>query len=174
MTKALIYISILIAFSFAQDNFAINVSVEFMAIELLNLNGMPYILYSTATLEPGDTAVCDSADGIWLNNQSNIPVGFIARAYDDTTFILMDTLIWVIDTIVGTDTCATGLALYSVSKSPAVSDVQWLDENFKVIASGLSPGEDKYGYIFFIAPTDSVKYAEPQHRLKMVIAIYPE
>ena len=180
--KISIYIGILVAFVCAQpgepynpeDNFDISINVEYMGIQLRTLDGLTYTSYITDTLFPGDTTVCDSVDGIWLDNQSNIPVGFIARAYDDSVFLPSDSMAWVLSTRSGIDTCALGIVLYAISRSPNMSGVQWLRPNPAVIYSGLGPGEDRFGYIYLIAPNDTIAYGEPRHRLKIIIGVYPE
>ena len=177
MRNVFIYIGIITAILFAQsaeDNFTVNVRVEFISIELLDLGGAPYILYTTAELDPGDTASQDSIDGVWIRNQSNINVGLLAWAYDDSSYIPSDSMLWVIDTISGDDTCAVGIAMYNSAKSPSIFDVHWLTETQSVITSAILPDNDKYGYIYFVAPTDSVTYSEPHHRIKITIGAFPE
>ncbi len=176
MFKIFIHIAVLLSLLFASGsgNFALKVGVEFISIRLLNLSGGTYSSYTTTVLDPGDTAVCDSASGMWIDNQSNIPVGLVAWAYDDTVFVGTDSLLWKLEAFSGVDTCAIGIATYDAPSNPNIADVHWLGINMSIIESGLIPGEDCYGYIFFIAPTDTVKYCEPQHRIKMVIGVFPE
>ena len=174
--KVIFYIIILSAILFSQsaDNFVISVRVNYIAIELLHLDGAPYVAYTTAELEPGDTASVDSVDGIWIHNQSNINIGLVAWAFDDSAYIHDDSLLWKLDTIAGRDTFAVGISLYNTSTAPDVHDAQWLTNESSIIALDIVPGMDKYGYFYFVAPTDSVKYLEPQHRTKITIGAFPE
>ncbi len=166
-------ILLMVSLCWAGDNFAINVLVEYIGIELRHLSGIPYTEYHTIELEPGDTAIADSSEGIWIDNQSNIAIGLAAMAYDDTVLLPLEEPCWDIEPISGIDTCAVGIALYSESRPPVFAAVQWLNEEFSVIEPSIMPDVDKFGYIFFVAPTDPIRYLEPMHRIKLVIVAYP-
>jgi len=174
MRRILIYISILGAFISAQEaHFNIHVSVEFISLELKHLDGFLYTVYMTDTLDPGDTTVCDSIDGVWIDNQSNIPVGIIVWAFDDSGFCAPDS-IWRVDSLPGNDTCCVGISLYSSSRPPDIASALWLDEISQIIETPLIPGEDRYGYIYFVAPTNPADYGERQHRIMTIIGLAPE
>jgi len=154
-------------------NFNIQVSVEFIALELKNLEGDAFNTFYTDTLLPGDTVSSDSADGIWIDNQSNVPVNIVSWGYDDTVFCAPEP-IWDIESSAGDDTCCVGLAVYISPNSPNIYSAQWLDEIPQTLASGVAEGDDRYGYIYFIAPTDDVNYGERQHRIITIIGLVPE
>lgn len=174
MKKKIAYmIPLIISLCWASESFLIRVSVEFVEIKLRHLSGIPYTEYYTVELEAGDTAIADSSEGIWIDNQSNIPIGLSAMAYDDAVFLPLDESSWDIEPTSGIDTCVVGIALYSESRAPSLSMAQWLDEDFAVIEPYIAPDVDKFGYIFIIVPTDPIRYLEPMHRLRLVIAAYP-
>ncbi len=156
-----------------EASFCVRVTVEFLSLRLLDLGGEEYISFYTALLEPGDTATTDSAAGVWLKNESNVPTGLVAWACDDTFFVYPES-VWAVCALPGRDTCAIGLALYETSCQPNISDAHWLSETPVPVASGLAPGESRFGYIFFVAPTDSAEYGEPQHRVRLTVAVFPE
>jgi len=156
-----------------EANFVIQVNVEFVGMELKQLDGSEYAVWITDTLNPGDTAGMDSAGGIWIDNQSNVGVNVFALAHDDTVFCAPNSP-WDVDFPAGEDTCAVGLAEYSAPRTPSISDAVWLDETIAGIETGIAPGEDRFGYIYFVAPTDSATYAERQHRIKVVIGVAAE
>jgi len=176
MRRTFIYIAIMAAIVSAQGSeasFNIQVSVEFISLELKHLNSIPYTMYMTDTLDPGDTTVCDSVDGVWIDNQSNVPVGIIAWAFDDSGFCAPET-IWNVNLLPGYDTCCVGISLYSTSRSPDIGTVLWLDELMQTLETPLIPGDDRYGYIYFVAPTDPTDYGERQHRIMTIIGLVPE
>ena len=79
MRRALIYIAIMAAIVSAQGaeaSFNIQVSVEFISLELYHLDGIPYIMYMTDTLDPGDTTVCDSVDGVLIYYRDMTPAAW--------------------------------------------------------------------------------------------------
>ena len=154
-------------------DWAIKWSPATVGFQMLTLDSTIYTSLITDTLEPGDTFWCDSANGIWILNESNIPTKILANAFDDTTYLPSDTLIWAIANNPGCDTCATGIAIYSTPRNPNISDVHWLSEISDVIESNVPAGENRYQYIFFVAPTDTIIYGEPDHRVKMIIKIIP-
>jgi len=145
-----------------------------LSFQMLHLDSSVYTSIITDSLEPGDTSWSDSANGIWILNQSTIPTKLLAKAFDDTAYLPSDTLIWVIDNHSGCDTCATGMAIYSTSRNPNIADIHWLSHIYQIIESAVPPGEERYQYIFFVAPTDTIIYNEPDHRVKMIIKIIPE
>ena len=164
----------MIALVFAQEaNFTIQVSVEFISLELKHLNSSPYIMIMTDTLDPGDTTVCDSSSGVWLDNQSNIGVNLISWAYDDTSFCAPENP-WNVEHFSGIDTCAIGICIYNSSQTPDIYSANWLDEIPQTLESMLIAGEDRYGYIYFVAPTDPTDYGERQHRIVTIIALAPD
>jgi len=145
-----------------------------LGIELLTLEGEPYLAFSTDILDAGETTSCDSAEGVWVHNVSDIPAGLLACAYDDTAYIPADSMLWGISPIPGIDICAVGFVLYPVSCWPDIMSAHWLAPNYSSVETGLIAGEDRYGYVFFKAPTDTSRYGEPQHRIKMLIKIIAE
>jgi len=87
MRRIIIYILVIFVSIFAQGaTFDIQVSVEFISLNLYHLDSSPYTMIITDTLDIGDTTSCDSAGGIWIDNQSNIAVNLVSWAYDDSLF----------------------------------------------------------------------------------------
>ena len=168
---ALTYLIILASLVFAVEaEFSINIGVEWIGFDLLHLSGIPYSMFTTEEMEPGDTIFTDSLHGLWIDNTSNIPIDFSAWVYDDTVYLGFVDSLWKIETITGDDSCAFGVALYGGSRSPSISSVIWLDEFSTILVEGLTPGTDRFGYFCVVATSDSVRYGEPTHRLKVVIA----
>ena len=174
MRKIVLYIMIGIVSVFAQEaSFNIQVSVNFISLDLYHLDSSPYTTIMTDTLDPGDTTTCDSASGIWIDNQSNIGVNLISWAYDDTSFCAPDSP-WAIGNFSGTDTCAVGICVYNSSRTPDITMANWLDEVPQTLESSIIAGEDRYGYIYFVAPTDPARYDERQHRIITIIGLAPD
>lgn len=176
MRRVLTYLTIIAVVAFGQtDQFDINVTVEYIGLELFDLNNNPFSEFYTDTLWPSDTLKPDSSMGIRLDNQSNIPVGFLAWAYDDTAFCSAESLLWTVDTFLNRkDTCLVGMALYTAPREPNISNVIWFLQNSRIITTGLAPGEDRFGYLYFIAPADTGIYHEGVHKVTIIIGVYPE
>ena len=155
-------------------DWAVQWSEATLGFQLRQLDGTEYTEIYATELEPGDTFWCDSAAGIWLDNQSSVPVNFISWIFDDTSYLPSDTLVWSIEYSPGCDTCAAGIAIYTNPRNPDIVDAQWLDELSQQIITGLPPDIDRYQYVFIIAPTDTVRYGEPDHRLELTIVVVPE
>ena len=174
MRRIIIYIAVIFVSVFAQGaTFDIQVSVEFISLNLYHLDSSPYTMIITDTLDTGDTTSCDSAGGIWIDNQSNIAVNLISWAYDDSLFCAPDTP-WAVELVQGNDTCAIGICVYSSSRTPDISSALWLDETPRTLESGIAAGEDRYAYIYFLAPTDPARYNERQHRIITIIGLAPD
>lgn len=175
MRVSIAYIVFVVSLALAAEQpFAINISVEFIGIELLNLDGSPYIGFVTDEIDPGEMVVADSARGIWIHNQSNIPIGLISWAFDDMSFLPEGTPLWEINEHAGKDTCAVGLMIYSSPRNPDIGSVIWQTSTPTPIAIDIPPDVDEYGYICIIPPTDPFLYGEPQHRIRLVFGAYPE
>jgi len=167
---------VLLSVAFGQDAiepFAIQVTVNYLDMELQEIGGATYLAWHIYGVNPGDTAAMELGEAVHLVNNCNVLVDLFSTVRDFPDSGTADTLWmpWEVWTIGGVDTCGFRWASEAIHAVPPFSNGVPIYTASTPVEADIPAGEDRYLFAWLLLPTDG-EYGE-QHRLISEILITP-
>ncbi len=157
----------------AVEPFGINVSINYLSLDLLQISGGSYYAWFVSGVDPGDTFGMTLDEAVHLVNGSNIPVDILSDIADFPDSATSDTLWtpWTVWTYGGIDTFGFRWASSPVHVVPPFGEAVSVYSSPHEIDYNVPVGDDRYLLGWIILPTEG-EYGE-RHRLKSQIIITP-
>ncbi len=173
----LILMPLMLVFSlFAQEAtapFEIDVTVNYIDLELRTTGGSPYIAWWISMVGSGDTVGMELGEVVHLINRSNVNVDLYSTIIDSPDSASSDTLwpVWEVAPFGGHDSIGFRWASLIDLLIPPFSTGQTILSSPSLVELTIPSGENRYLYGWFIAPTEG----EPgeRHRLLSTITLTP-
>lgn len=181
LPPAVIFVLILLSLFFvgslisqeATAPFAIDVTINFIDLELRTTGGSPYFAWWLSRVGNGDTVGMELGEVVHLINRSNVNVDLFSTIIDSPDSSTLDTLwpIWAVTPFGGQDSIGFRWASLIDLLIPPFSAGQTILSSPSLVELTIPAGENRYLYGWFLAPTEG----EPgeRHRLLSTITLTP-
>jgi len=157
----------------SDDPFSINITVDYLEIQLLDNFDNPYDYWWIFEVAPGDTVGMTYGQVVHLVNNCNVPVDIVSTVEDSPDTTTIDTIWtpWTAWVTAGTDEFVFLWACYSTHVMPDLADANIVLSSSSNIENGVLPGEDRYLYAWLFLPLDGIE--GERHRLISTIQVMP-
>lgn len=176
LTFLFLIIMIISSSGFAQSSvepFSIDVTVNYIELDLQTVGGYSYFAWWVSEVFFGDTIGMDVSEAVHLINGSNVPVDLFSDIIDYPDSTTSDTLwtLWEIALHGGRDSVGFRWASEPTLTIPPFSEAQVILSTSSLVENEIPAGENRYLFGWLLAPTEGD--VGERHRLLSNITITP-
>ncbi len=174
LVKLLLLLMIAASLKAQSASFTIDVTVNYLELDLEHLSGGSYSAWWVIDIGPGDTASMAYSELVKFVNGCNVAVDILSSIRDDPDSTSPDTLwpTWTAAPFVAVDSFEFHWASYpSPPTSPALADSRTILSTPSIVESDVPSRANRYLHAWLMLPTDGIR--GERHRLSSRIIATP-